>query len=44
MELGDGQACSWAAALGCEWMRKKVVLGLLFVGFEGVVENKLEVR
>jgi len=29
--------------LGCEWMGKKVVLCLLFVYFEGVIKNKLEV-
>ena len=29
--------------LGCEWMGKKVVLCLFFVGFQGVVKNKLEV-
>ena len=29
--------------LGCEWMGEKVVLGLLFVGFQGVTKNKLEV-
>ena len=29
--------------LGCEWMGKKVVLCLLFVGFQSVTKNKLEV-
>ena len=29
--------------LGGEWMGKKVVLCLLFVGFQGVTKNKLEV-
>ena len=29
--------------LGCEWMGKKVVLCLLFVGFQGVTKSKLEV-
>jgi hypothetical protein len=29
--------------LGCEGMGKKVVLCLLFVGFQGVTKNKLEV-
>ena len=28
--------------LGCEWMGEKVVLGFLFVGFQGVTKNKLE--
>ena len=29
--------------LGCEWMGEKVVLCLLFVGFQGVTKNKVEV-
>jgi len=29
--------------LGCEWMGKKIVFCLLFVGLQGVIENKLEV-
>jgi hypothetical protein len=39
MELGDWQGLE----LGCEWMGKKVVLCLLFVGFQGVIENELKV-
>lgn len=31
-----------ALELGGEWMGKRVVLGLRFIGFQGVVENKLE--
>ena len=29
--------------LGREWMGKKIVFRLLFVDFQGVIENKLEV-
>ena len=29
--------------LGCEWMGKKVMLCLFFVGFQSVDKNKLEV-
>jgi len=28
----------------CEWMEEDVVVCLLFVGFQGIVENKLKVR
>ena len=29
--------------LDCEWMGKKVFLCLLFVCFQGIIENKLKV-
>ena len=29
--------------LGDEWMGKKIAFCLLFVGFQGIVENKLKV-
>ena len=29
--------------LGREWMGKKIALGLLLVGFQGVIENELKV-
>ena len=29
--------------LSCEWMGKKIDFCLLFVGFQGIIENKLEV-
>jgi len=29
--------------LSCEWMGKKIVLCVLFVGFQGIIENKLEI-
>jgi len=29
--------------LGCKWMGEKVVLGLLFVGFQGIIENEMKV-
>jgi len=28
----------------CEWMEKNIVFCLLFVGFQGIIENKLKVR
>ena len=27
----------------CEWMEKNIVFCLLFVGFQGIIENKLKV-
>jgi len=41
IENGAGRLAS--LELACEWMGKKVVLCLLFVGFQGVAKNKLEV-
>ena len=39
----DGAGRLASLELSCEWMGKNIVLCVLFVGSQGIIENKLEI-